>query len=378
MTNKLLTSEKTGLSRRHLLGSLIATSLLSPLNAFARANDSQLLISAARDNQGQHWVICLQENGEPISQLKLPARAHQVIKHPHKDELTVIGRRPGQYLIVSSIKSGRVVKHIQPEQGFHFYGHALYTPDGRSLVSTENHIDSGQGRIVVRDALNDYRVQAQFPSHGIGPHEIKLSRDHDTLVIANGGILTHPDKGRSKLNINTMSPSLAYVSLSSGELLEQVKLADEFHQLSIRHIDINQRDQVFVGLQYQGDKTDSVPLVASHKRGENLKALWAPEETNYAMKHYCGSVCFDLSGKTVAVSSPKGDLITFWNLEQLTFVDSLRCKDGCGLASHRNNEFVISNGLGKLYHYNTRTKELKRSSPNLDFKVAWDNHLLVT
>ncbi|WP_156490248.1 DUF1513 domain-containing protein, partial [Oleiphilus sp. HI0086] len=89
----------------------------------------------------------------------------------------VIGRRPGQYIIVSSIKSGRVIKHIQPEQGFHFYGHALYTPDGRYLVSTENHIDSGQGRLFVRDVLNDYRVHAQLSSHGIGPHEIKLCSD---------------------------------------------------------------------------------------------------------------------------------------------------------------------------------------------------------
>ena len=376
MTDKLSTLEKTGLSRRQLLGSLVASSLLSPLNAFAKENDSKLLISAARDRHGQHWVICLQGNGKPVSRLKLPARAHQVIKHPHKEEIAVIGRRPGQYIIVSSIKSGRVIKHIQPEQGFHFYGHALYTPDGRYLVSTENHIDSGQGRLFVRDVLNDYRVHAQLSSHGIGPHEIKLCSDTDTLVIANGGILTHPDKGRVKLNLDTMSPSLTYVSLTSGDLLEQVKLKEEYHQLSIRHIDINQRDEVVIGLQYQGDKTDSVPLVAHHQRGKDLKPLWAPDDVNYAMKHYCGSVCFDPIGKTAAVSSPKGDLITFWDFDQLIYLSSLRCKDGCGLTSYRNNEFVISNGLGNLYHYNNTTKELSQNLSNPGLKIAWDNHLL--
>lgn len=337
----------------------------------------QILISAARDQQGNHWAMCVQEDGKLLNQLALPARAHQIIKHPKRNEIAVIGRRPGQYLLISSITSGKKPLQLQPENGFHFYGHALYTPDGRYLITTENHIESGQGYMFVRDVLNGYHVHSHFLSHGIGPHEVKLGSDNDTLVIANGGILTHPDKGRTKLNLATMSPSLAYISLKRGELLEQVKLPKEYHQLSIRHLDINAQDEVLVGMQYQGDKTDSVPLVASHKRGDVLRPLWAPDTVNYAMKHYCGSVCFDASGKTVAVSSPKGNIITFWDYQTLKFSHSIRCKDGCGIASNAKDNFLISNGFGKLYQYRLAEHSLVSLEANIPFPVAWDNHLLV-
>ena len=376
--NRLSQQPDIRFSRRDLLATSFATGLLASFSPSSFASNERTLISAASDRKGQHWAISLGESGELISKTKLPARAHEILKHPKRNEVAIIGRRPGQYLILSSIKSGRIIKHIEPEQGYHFYGHALFSKDGRFLVTSENHIHSGQGHIFVRDAENDYQIYKHFPSYGIGPHEMKISRDQDSLVIANGGILTHPDKGREKLNLDTMSPSLSYVSLQTGALLEQVQLDKQYHQLSIRHLDINHNDDVIVGMQYQGDLTDQVPLVASHKRGQDLKPLWAPESVIFSMKQYCGSVCFDLSGKTAAISSPKGNLITFWDYRRQTFISSLRCKDGCGIASYNNNQFIISNGLGNLFHYNTKNKELRKTRPNLGFKISWDNHLAVT
>jgi uncharacterized protein len=366
------------INRRQLLSAGLAVGLIAPFSLFASTTNQPILISAASDKQGKHWALCLQENGELISQLRLPGRAHQIIKHPKRSEIAIIGRRPGRYLAIASIYSGKEIRHLQPEKGFHFYGHALYTPDGRYLVTTENHIDSGEGYIFVRDTHNDYRIHKHFLSHGIGPHEIKLSSNLDTLVIANGGILTHPDKGRVKLNLDSMAPSLTYISLKNGKLLEQVSLSKRYHQLSIRHIDINQQDEVLIGMQYQGDKTDNVPLVASHKRGEALKPLWAPEPINYAMKHYCGSVCFDTSGKRAAISSPKGDIITFWDCGKLEYIGSVRCKDACGLASYQKNQFFISNGRGSLFQYHALNQNLKIISTRIPDSMAWDNHLLAS
>ena len=41
--------------------------------------------------------------------------------------------------------SGQQVKRLDAGDGHHFYGHALFTPDGRWLVSTEN--DTSSARI---------------------------------------------------------------------------------------------------------------------------------------------------------------------------------------------------------------------------------------
>ena len=60
-----------------------------------------------------------------------------------------------------------------------------------------------------------------------GPHEIRLLPQGDTLVVANGGIETHPDSGRSKLNLPTMRPNLAYITID-GALKDRVAPPDDF------------------------------------------------------------------------------------------------------------------------------------------------------
>ena len=50
--------------------------------------------------------------------------------------------------------------------------------------------------IGVRDATDGYRQIGEFAAHGVEPHDIALLADGRTMVIANGGIRTHPDSRR--------------------------------------------------------------------------------------------------------------------------------------------------------------------------------------
>ena len=70
-------------------------------------------------------------------------------------------------------------------------------------------------------------------------------------MVANGGIDTHPESGRTKLNIATMAPNLAY--LNAGEVIEAVTLPQEMHKNSIRHLAVDNQGQVAFGMQWQGD-----------------------------------------------------------------------------------------------------------------------------
>ncbi len=90
--------------------------------------------------------------------------------------------------------------------------------------------------IGVRDATGGYKQIGEFPAHGMEPHDIALLSDGRTMVIANGGIRTHPDRGADELNLADMQPSLVYVDVATGDLLEEHRLAPALHQLSIRHL----------------------------------------------------------------------------------------------------------------------------------------------
>lgn len=363
----------TGINRRHfsllLAGSLISPNLLS-------ATHTPLLASATRDKNGQHQLCLVGTQGELLLNHPLPGRAHQVALNPKQPWLAIVARRPGTFIDLVDYQSGQLKQRINSGAERHFYGHAIFSPDGRYLISTENNINDGQGRVVIRDRLKQFAVIADHPSYGIGPHELAMMPDNQTLVVANGGILTHPGHGREKLNLDIMQPSLVYIDVSTGALLEQHHLPTALHQLSIRHLDVNTQADIIIALQYQGDKHDDVPLVAVHRRGEALQLLRAPDNINRAMKQYCGSACFDQSGRYAAISSPRGNLVTLWDMKRGQFIQSCPARDGCGLASTQQaGEFLISSGLGRIYRYSVHTQKRVRIPVEQHVSISWDNHM---
>ena len=251
----------------------------------------------------------------------------------------------------------------------------------RFLYASENDFDGERGVIGVYDADKGYARAGELASHGIGPHEIELLSDGATLVIANGGILTRPDLPRIKLNVTTMAPSLCYVDRRDGRLLQERRLAPALHQLGIRHLAVGRDDTVAVAMQYEGPRGDLVPLVAVHRTGAAANApllpLNAPAAVWRAMKQYCGSVCFDSSGRILAVSAPRGDLVTCWDAGAGIHVSSTRVRDGSGIApGERPGEFLASSGHGGV----TVIEAWSGRSTPLDTAFVnprrWDNHLV--
>jgi hypothetical protein len=91
----------------------------------------------------------------------------------------------------------------------------------------------------MRDTTDGYKQVGEFPAHGMEPHDIQLLSDGRTMVIANGGIRTSPDS-EGEVNLPDMQPSLVYVDIETGDLLEQQRLKPSLHQLSIHRLPISQ------------------------------------------------------------------------------------------------------------------------------------------
>jgi hypothetical protein len=203
---------------------------------------------------------------------------------------------------------------------------------------------------------------------------VQLLADGRTMVIANGGIKTHPDSGSDELNLPDMKPSLVYVDLATGDLVEQM-LAADLHQLSIRHLALAANDTVAFGCQYRGPEGDTPPLLGFHRRGEQPVIVPAPDETQAALHNYIGSVTADSGGGIVAASAPKGGLITYWDVSAKRFLGSCELNDGCGVAPTRHRaSFLLTSGQGWLVETDVADAldEERRSSP-----YEWDNHAIL-
>ena len=84
------------------------------------------------------------------------------------------------------------------------------------LFTTENDYNGKRGVLGIRDSQSLQPV-GEYATDGLDPHDVQLLPDGKTLVVANGGIETHPDFGRRKLNLDTMQPSLVYLDSETGK-----------------------------------------------------------------------------------------------------------------------------------------------------------------
>ncbi|MEO9904285.1 DUF1513 domain-containing protein [Nisaea sp.] len=367
------------ITRRILLTGLIAsgaTALISsPLTA-GQADD-RLLISCARKSDGSFVLAGFTENGSVPFELPLPGRGHATSVSPNGRTAVHMARRPGRFMLIADLETGTLRDLVNAPEGRHFYGHAEFSPDGRLLFTTENDYDNAKGTIGVWSVGERYERVSEWDSHDIGPHDISVMPDGVTLVVANGGILTHPDSGRTKLNIADMKPSLVFIDARDGSFIRKIELPAELHKNSIRHLDTGPDGTVLFGMQYQGDVSDAPPLVGMVGR-DGKSVLFDPPETQSAgLKGYCADVAIDPSGKFGASTFPRGGRIAIWSIPDGTLVSFNDARDSAGVAAGAHpGGFRFSTGFGKLLSRIADPTGLVTTGDSRRFPgLAFDNHM---
>lgn len=364
-------------SRRAFLCSLAALAAVSGRTAHAHVRAAAPAYLGARlDAAGRPFVSAFFATGEVMLDVALAQRGHSFAIHPRHAEIVAPARRPGRVMHVIDAATGRVTTTIASPEGRHFCGHAAFSTDGTRLFATETDYVAGRGIVGVYDTRHGYARVAEYASHGLDPHDIRLLAG-GVLVVANGGILTHPDAPNANLDPAGMDPSLAYLAESDGRLLEQVRLPAELRQLSLRHLAAGAGETVCVAMQYEGPAGDRVPLVATHVRGEPLRILEVPPQALAGMRNYCGSATLDDAGRMLAVSCPKGNRSVFFDLASRRWVTAADMPDGCGIAAGETaGTFVLSSGLGGAACFDARTRTSTSVPGEFVARSHWDNHLI--
>lgn len=347
-------------------GATFFAALTPQARAAALAADA-VFATAYQKRDGTFGAAVLSEAGKLLRLVPLPDRGHDVTFDPVSGQSVVFARQPGTFFVVFDHAGKHEPLTVNSIAGRHFFGHGVFSPDGALLYVTENDYDNAAGMVGIYDARDGFRQLGEFPTHGVGPHELLLLADGRTLAIANGGIETHPDFGRAELNLPTMKPSLVFVDRVSGDLLESHELPPALHQLSIRHMDTDASGTVWFGCQHRGPATESPLLVGRAERGKELQLLDMPEDLLAGFRNYIGSVAANRDAGTVAVSSPQGNVFAVIETASGKLVSTRNMQEVCGLAPDHAG-FRATTGTGEIL----APDGAEISEPD----YVWDNHML--
>ena len=283
--------------------------------------------------------------------IKLPTRGHGVQRLPNGD-LLFAARRPGDWLVRWQAATDTAT-WAWMEDDRCFNGHVVLAgaataqaQSGRSGVvfTTETDLENSQGCIGLRDAASLEKI-GEWRTHGMDPHELLVlptavgALPAGTLIVANGGIPTQSETGRSKKWLSQMDPSLVALHPQDGRLLGQWRLPDP--RLSIRHLAWDAHRQL-LGIALQAEHDDArrqrAPIFALWNGKTLTLGQGQPDLAGYGgsvevapnMAENAAADSADALGGFV-VSCPKSDC-TAWFDTRGRFVRTVAQADVCPLA----------------------------------------------
>ncbi|WP_161141601.1 DUF1513 domain-containing protein [Propylenella binzhouense] len=331
-----------------------------------------MFLAPCRNAAGSYAILVFTESGEPVREVALPSRGHDVVLDQAGRQAVAFARRPGTFAIGFDVAGARSPASFACPPDRHFYGHGAFAPDGRLLYSTESDYAHGaRGVVGVYDCTDGFRRIGELDSHGIGPHELILMPDGRTLAIANGGIATHPATGREKLNLDTMRSSISFVDRLTGDLLARHETPAEFGRLSMRHMTVDGSEFVWFGGQWEGSPVDVPSVIGRASLDSAVELLPSGPELPLALEGYIGSMARSRDGSVIAASSPKGGRILLIDAATMKILSEERLFDGCGVTGIGNRAFLATSGAGTILPVASDTGPGRPAT----FPVAFDNHV---
>jgi hypothetical protein len=334
---------------------------LSPGSLMALERADAVYASGFRAPDGSFGIATVTERGDIVDRIGLPARSHGMAWSKATGRGVAFARRPGTFALVFDPSRQAEPVIITAPEGRHFYGHGQFSPDGALLYASENDFEASRGMVGIYDARDRFRRIGEFDAHGIGTHDMTVSDDGSLLVIANGGIETHPDFGRTKLNLDRMEPSLVLLDARTGALVQRHGLPSSLSQLSTRHLDIAEDGRIWFACQWEGPRNALPPLAGWFSKGEDLAFASLLQETVVRLGNYVGAIAVNRRDGIVGLTSPVTGAAVTLDARTGRVLRQEAVSQAAGVAPAAHGMAVSS--------YDGRFNEVRST-------VAWDQHIV--
>lgn len=280
----------------------------------------------------RNWLIvaggdfaCLVDlEKQTLKTLPIGYNAHSFMPHP-AGGLRFIGiEKWGPNATDLDFASGKT-RPLNSGEGYHFYGHGIYSPDHKNVFITRVDHKTGLGHLVGYDPesheiLNDFQVTPG------GLHECQRLPDGSMMVTSSG--ISSTDYANPQLGKRQEASALKRVDLGgSGEVIGQLAIEDD-HQI-LGHFTVTGKGQILAlsgpapgksrhgYLYYSPAPTESLrrltfdPALESTLIGEMLSVALNQDQTRAAVTN-------PASKTSILVDMEEGKVLNFVQFNQKT------------------------------------------------------------
>lgn len=302
---------------------------------------------AAKDGPFRYTISRVSPLTGSVRLIDVPFFPHGLAVDPLNRQRIYAFEKVGPGAAVIDLATMRWQSTIAPAKKRRFYGHAVCSPDGEFLYSTETD-NQGVGAIGVREA-SSLRYVGDFPSYGANPHDCALIEDGQVMVITNGG-------GNAA---SEDTPCVSYVDVRTRRLLHKSDMPDR--RFNTGHLFmLPGRESVVVSAPRLGLGVEHPGAISRQKAGQNLSVIDKPQAVTEALLGEALSVLALPAQDLLMVTHPTPGLVTLWRLGSGEHVKSLALPHARGLVQSQDGQTVwISFGTAaSLCALSLRTFEL--------------------
>ncbi len=262
--------------------------------------------------------------------MRMPFFGHGLAFDPLDSGRALVFEKHGPGCCEVDLRAGKVKRMVPTRPGRQFYGHGVFSPDGKRLFCTETEVDDGtmRGVIAVRDGRTLEPLD-DLPSGGAAPHDCVLSGDGRSLVVTHGG----GDAASQR------TPCVTWISLATGAIERTLPFSDP--TINAGHLQLAANGDLVVVSAPRDGLEQARPEVhgdVSFWRGEardggQLRAAGGAIVAK--MRAETLSLALVPANHSAVVTNPEGNLLSSWSVatgELLQAVTSYTGPRGVALA----------------------------------------------
>ncbi|MDQ2632410.1 MAG: DUF1513 domain-containing protein [Pseudomonadota bacterium] len=255
-------------ARRDLAGAAVYVPGYFPESAFANGKplaDNRRFNRAIRGQPVHKMLTRIGFDGS-VRQTLLPVAAHDVQVAPDRS-VGILCSMDGEQHTAFDPQTLELAA-IGPSlgNGWHGGGHAVYLDGGKTVILSERapslpyqgKAARHYGRLTIRDPKT-LKIAETYSTHGIDPHDIRLTDDGKYIVAANYGSTVSEKTGKFTIPREVVQASITVIELSSGRLVD--KRITGRGDTELRHLAAGRLDRIFaIQARYGSDHDDSRQL----------------------------------------------------------------------------------------------------------------------